>query len=438
MLTDRYELPMSTASSAARDAYVEGCEAKLTMYPGALEAFDRAITADPTFALAHAARAHLLLERGNAAAARASMATANSFVGALSVREASHVAFFDLLVAGDAEAALSAVHAHLDAWPRDGVVLGTTAFTNGLIGSSGRSGQKRSLLDLLDRLAPNWGDDWWFTAHHGMALSENGQRDAARPKIERSLSQNPKNPWAAHACAHLCYEEGDPDAARAFLESWLPNYPRSGSLYSHLNWHLALGHLEAGDAEAAYRLFREAFSPDVHSGPPRGKVTDPVSFLWRWELAGHPRDAEAWRMIHDFATGAFPRAGAAFCDMHLALAEAVAGNDAALEARTRQIDAHERNGRYPSGPLVPAVSRAFAAFERRDFSTTIDALEPIAGELANELERIGGSRAQLDLVEFTLLKAYLGADRLDDAHRMLSMRRRGSSGLPIAGLAAAH
>ena len=53
MLTDRYELPLSTASSAARDAYIEGCEAKLTMYPGAIEAFDRAIAADPRFALAH-------------------------------------------------------------------------------------------------------------------------------------------------------------------------------------------------------------------------------------------------------------------------------------------------------------------------------------------------------------------------------------------------
>ena len=71
MLTDRYGLPLSTASPAARDAYGEGCEAKLTMYPGAIEAFDRAIAADPGFALAHAARAHALLERGDAAAARA-------------------------------------------------------------------------------------------------------------------------------------------------------------------------------------------------------------------------------------------------------------------------------------------------------------------------------------------------------------------------------
>jgi tetratricopeptide (TPR) repeat protein len=434
MLTDRYELPLSTASSAARDAYVAGCAAKLTMYPGALEGFDRAIAADPGFALAHAARAHLLLERGDAAAARASMAAANSLSPGLSAREASHIAFFDLLVAGDAKAALAALPAHLNTWPRDAVVLATTAFTNGLIGSSGRAGQKRALLALLDGLAPSYGDDWWFTAHHGMALSENGERDAARPKIDRSLTQNPNNPWAAHARAHLSYEEGEANAARAFLKSWLTTYPRNGSLYSHLSWHLALGDLEAGDAMAAFRLFREAFSPDVHSGPPRGKLNDAVSFLWRWELAGHPRDAEAWGMMHEFATSAFPRAGVAFSDMHIALAQAVAGDEAALETRARQMDELARQGRYPSGPCVPAVSRAFALLERRDFSAAIDALEPIAGEL----ERIGGSRAQLDLVVFTLLRAYLGAGRDSDARRMLSVRRPNPSSIPVAGLAAPH
>ena len=173
MLTDRYDLPLSTASVAARDAYVEGCEAKLTMYPGALDALDRAIAADPGFALAHVARAHVLLERGDAAAARASLAIANSVTAGLSARETSHVAFFDRLLTGDSEGALAALPAHLDAWPLDAVLLGTTAFTNGLIGSSGRAGQKGMLLALLDSLAPSYGDDWWFTAHHGMALSEN-------------------------------------------------------------------------------------------------------------------------------------------------------------------------------------------------------------------------------------------------------------------------
>ncbi len=433
MLTDRYDLPLSTASAAARDAYVQGCGLKLTMFPGAIEAFDRAIAVDPAFALAHAAKAHALLERGDAAAARESIAAADALAAGLPAREASHIAYFSLLVAGDAEAALVALPAHLNAWPRDVMVLSTAAFTNGLIGSSGRAGQKRTLLDLLDWLAPHYGDDFWFTAHHGMALSENGQHAAARPKIERSLAHDPTNPWAAHASAHLSYEQGEPNAARAFLASWLATYPRDGALYSHLNWHLALAHLEAGDAAAASRLFRNAFAPDVHTGPPRGKLNDAVSFLWRWELAGQPRDADAWRVVHDFANGAFPRAGTAFSDMHIALAHAVAGDDAARATRARQIDALVRAGRYPSGPCVPAVSLGFAAFECGNYAAAIEALEPIA----DELERIGGSHAQLDLVRFTLLKAYLGADRPDDAHRMLRVRRPGRSAVPVAGLAAA-
>jgi tetratricopeptide (TPR) repeat protein len=312
------------------------------------------------------------------------------------------------------------------------MVLGTTAFTNGLIGSSGRADQKRVLLDLLDALAPIYGDDWWFTAHHGMALSENGQHGAARPIIERSLAQNPANPWAAHATAHLAYEEGEPATASSFLASWLTSYPRNAPLFSHLNWHLALCHLEVGDTATASRLFREAFVPEVHSGPPRAQVNDAVAFLWRGELAGQPRDAEAWRRMHDFATGAFPQAGTAFSDLHIALAQAAAGDDAALNIRVRQIDELADGGRYPSGGFVPAVARGFAAFEQRDFGAAIEALELVV----DELQRIGGSHAQLDLVRFTLLKAYLEADRPDDARRLLRMRHRVSA--PIAGLSNMH
>ena len=435
MLIDRHALPLSTASTAARAAYVEGCEVKLTMQPGAIEAYDRAVAADPGFALAHVAKAQALAERGEAVAARAAMATAVLLSDGLASWEKSHVAYFGLLVPGNSEAALGALSLHLEAWPRDVMVLATAAFTNGLIGSSGRPDQKRRLLALLDGLAPVYGDDdWWFTAHHGMALSENGDGAAARPRIERSLAQNPRNPWVAHAFAHLCYEEGDADTARAFLKSWLPDYPRGGALFSHLNWHCALGDLEAGDEAAALARFREACGTESHTGPPRGKLNDVVSFLWRWELAGHPRDAEAWREMYAFTSEAFPRAGIAFSDVHIALAQTVAGDDVALAARVEEVDELARRGRYPSGPLVPAVSRGFAAFERSDYAAAIAAFEPVA----DELQRVGGSRAQLDLIEFTLLQAYLHAERPDDARRMLGARGRGSSRPPVAGLAALH
>ena len=76
MLADRYDLPLSTASAAARDAYVQGCDLALTLYPGAVEAFDRAIAADPDFAMAHAGKAQVLIREGNVAAARTALAEA--------------------------------------------------------------------------------------------------------------------------------------------------------------------------------------------------------------------------------------------------------------------------------------------------------------------------------------------------------------------------
>jgi hypothetical protein len=60
MQSDRYGLPLSTGSVAARDAYVEAADLALTFYPGAAEAYDRAIAADPPFAMAHAGRAQML------------------------------------------------------------------------------------------------------------------------------------------------------------------------------------------------------------------------------------------------------------------------------------------------------------------------------------------------------------------------------------------
>ena len=83
---------------------------------------------------------------------------------------------------------------------------------------------------------------------------------------------------------------------------------------------------------------------------------------------------------------------------------------------------------------LPALSRGFTAFERGDFSAAIEALGPLAAET----ERIGGSRAQHDLIEFTLLRACLEAGRLEEARRLLGVRRPGASGIAVEGVAALH
>jgi tetratricopeptide (TPR) repeat protein len=428
MRSDSYGLPLTTSSDAARDAHALGLDRLLTQYDGIVEAFDAAIAADPGFALAHVGRAQGLLLRGEAGAAAEALAVAESLTGGVTPREVSQIAFYRTLMTRPIEAAIAALEAHVEAWPRDAMVLNTNANPNGLLGSSGQVGQKARLAAMMDRLAPHYAGDWWFPSAHAMALNEAGRHGEARPLIEASFEQRPDSAWVAHSRAHLCYEQSEGTAARDFLRGWLGAYPRGGVLHGHLHWHLALGELEAGETDAALALYRAAFSLEGGSGTARQKLQDASSFLWRWELAGHPRDDAAWAAMRDFARAHFPKPGIAFADMHVMLAEAVAGDAEALEARIAQMAALEQAGRYPSGPVIPAISRAFLAYQRRDFGRVIATLEPLLAES----ERVGGSRAQTDLVEFTLLRACAEAGRREDLRRILGRRRAGPGPVPVA------
>jgi hypothetical protein len=125
----------------------------------------------------------------------------------------------------------------------------------------------------------------------------------------------------------------------------------------------------------------------------------------------------------------FPGPAIAYVDWHIALAEAVAGDGTALEERLRSIEELELAGRYPAASMLPALARAFAAFARQDYAAAIEGIEPTLAER----ERIGGSRAQIDLVEFTLMRAYVEAGRLDELRELVRQRRMAGS-IPVAGV----
>ena len=91
------------------------------------------------------------MREGDVAAARAALTAAKYVAAGLPPRDASHIAFFDLVFAGRTDPAIAALYAHLTAWPRDALVLATAANPNGLIGASGRIGQKHHDAMALDR-----------------------------------------------------------------------------------------------------------------------------------------------------------------------------------------------------------------------------------------------------------------------------------------------
>lgn len=422
MLADRYGLSVSTGSSAARDAYVEGVDLMFSGNAGPVAAFDRAIAADPGFALAHAGKARALQVQGNMVPARAAMDQAMTAGAGLPAREASYLAFYNLVLSGQGAAAVEAAKEHLKTWPRDAMVLSPCTSVFGLIGFSGRAGREQEQAALMDGLASHYGDDWWFLCQHAFALDEAGRRDEARPKIERAMAAFPRNAHGAHIRAHVYYEDGELTAARAYLTDWLPGYARDAQLHCHINWHLALCDLALGNTDAAWQRYADAIDPTATVCPPLIVTADAAAFLWRAELAGGPRDADRWRTVHDYAHKMFPKAGMAFADMHVTLADAVTGDGAALENRLSELHDLDRDGRLPSGPLVPAVSRAWAAFLRGDWDGTIEAIEPVLAEH----ERLGGSRAQRDLVELTLYRAYENAGRQEDLRRAFAARRPGA------------
>lgn len=434
MISDRYGLLMSTASHAARDFYADGCHRLLTLHPGALAAFNKAIESDPHFSLAHAARARALQLMGDLPGAQTAAIQAEELAARQTDREKSHAAVFVHLVNGRSTDALAAVRAHVVHWPRDAIVASTAANQTGLIGTCGRAGREQDQLAFLASLAPHYEDDWWLDSHYALALSELGHWREARKRVERSLALEPRNASAAHSMAHLQYETGEAEASITFLRNWLSRYPRNGAFRGHLSWHLALALLGEGRVAEGFTLFEDAFAAEDYPGPKVVKLMDAASYLWRVELAGHPRNECRWRAVHEFAHQAFPRPGMAYADWHVALTDAVAGDPGAAEGRAQELADLAAAGRYPAGPGMAALARAMAAFERKDYAAAIDALAPVLPER----ERFSGSRAQLDLLEFTLLKAYLKSGRPEDARRLVAARRPGPRGIPVAGAEALH
>ena len=77
-MKDRFDFPVSAASTEAVDDYVAAVDLLLSANSGAEERLGRAIAADPDFALAHIARARLLQLQARIPEARAAASRAKS------------------------------------------------------------------------------------------------------------------------------------------------------------------------------------------------------------------------------------------------------------------------------------------------------------------------------------------------------------------------
>ena len=290
-MTDRFELPVTAASAEAVADYVAAVDLLLSATPGADARLERALAADPDFALAQIARARLLQLQARIGEARAAAERATALAVRASTRERGHVEAIARAIAGDAPGALALVQEHAAEYPRDALPLSLALGVFGLLGFSGRRDHHEAQLALLEGLAPHWPEDWWFLGYLGWAEIETGAVAAGTRRVERSLELNPRNAHGAHQRAHGYFEAGDAEGGAAFIADWLPGYQRAGHLHCHLSWHLALFELARGDSERAMAVYRDAIRPTVALSVPMLSLADSASFLWRWQIYEHEAGA---------------------------------------------------------------------------------------------------------------------------------------------------
>ena len=418
-LHDRRGLPVSTRSAVAAAHYGEGVDLMLAGWPGGAEALDLALAADPRFALAHAARSRAYLVASQPALARTSMDEAERLVALEGTeREQSHVAALALSIRAPAPDALRQVLAHAASWPRDAFILGLPLGAFGMFAFSGMSGHAQAGVDLCEAAAPHYDNDWWFSTSRGWAHTENLNVAHGRRLTEQGLALRYENAHAVHALAHAMFEDGSGAAADELITSWMPGYSRAGILHGHITWHQALVALEAGDTERALALYLDGVQPSVSQGMPINVLSDGAAFLWRMDAYGHTAPKELWADIQAYARPLYPNAGFAFADVHMAMIAAANGDGAALEARAAALEAKVAEGVFPAGPVVPAILRAMWDFAEGRYADCARRLAPLAGEV----ERMGGSHAQREVVEDTLIVAEMLGGKAAAARRRLEER----------------
>lgn len=415
---DRYGHEITTTSQAAADAYIRGIDAVLGFDAGAMEALEAAVEADEGFAVAHAALGRQLPFVGRAAEGAAHSKRAAELASGATRREQRHIAAVAACASAPPMDAAHVVREHVAEFPRDAFVLFQCVGPFSIIAFGGSTDWRVENFELLQPLSGAYGDDWWYLASMAFAHNELYQFAEARRMAERSLELAPRSGNGAHTLAHVFFETGDHTSGTAFLDGWLPGYDRASNIFHHLAWHLALFELNSGNEARVIEIYERDLRPGASDVVPLTTVADNASLLWRCGLYGVVTPDGSSEANRAYCAASFPRAGVTFADLHSAFAFASAGATADLHRLLTDLEVREASGKQPAGPVALAIARAIAAFASGDYAGAIALLELHRDAVV----RVGGSNAQREVFEDTLLEAYLRSGQPGRAAPLLKAR----------------
>ena len=429
MLKDRYGNPASTNSQAALAHYNDALDL-IRVYRGdPVAALDAALAEDPDFGGGWAARAGLLVTATDKAYAEETARSLRAGAAAnLNDREAQHLRAAQDWAEGRFNEGTSRWARVAQENPRDAL-----AVQFGHVGCF-FLGLQSDLRDIpLQALrAFKKGEDG-YSHIQGMAsfgLEECGDYARADMYGRQAVDADPRDGWSVHAVAHVNEMRGDLEVGIPWLADNAQHWaPESGFAY-HNWWHLALLHLDRGDAREVLKIYDEQVRPN-----PEAQVVlewiDGSALLWRLHLEGvdvgdrFDKLAACWQRAGEDAIYAFN-------DLHAIMAFLGAGR--AIEAeRTlkamRAAAADSDDNAYMTRKIGLPLAEAFIAFEAGRYGECVEKITATRGIA----QRFGGSHAQRDILTLTALHAALRGGFASTAEAFAAERLAHKPQSPWAG-----
>ena len=364
---------------------------------------DAALAAAPQMVMAHVLKAYLhLLGTEPLALPVALVCHATAADLAASERERGHVEAVRLLTQGRWRAAGRVLEDVSIAYPCDALALQAGHQIDFFRGDS------RMLRDRIARALPAWSKSipgyHALLGMHAFGLEETGDYAQAEKQGRNAVELQRRDTWAWHAVAHAYEMRNQPKEGLAWMSTDIEAWAKDSFLAVHNWWHQAVYHLELGANDEALRLF---------DGPVFGarssvvlELIDASALLWRLML----RDVDVGSRFDAVAANWAPIAAAgnyAFNDLHAMIAFVGAGRakeqEAVIEAQRAVLDGERAaadNLEFTREVGHPAA-RAIQAFGQGRYAECVELLRPIR----HSAHRFGGSHAQRDLLDQTLIEA---------------------------------
>jgi predicted Zn-dependent protease len=187
MPTDRYGLPVTTASTQALEAYDRGVEAALGWKANALDLFQEATRLDPSLAVAHAGVAACLFLEERFPETRAASEAAQAARTGASPREQSYVGAVTLWTAGKVPEAETAMREHLARYPRDLAIVQRLYFVFFW------RGKFPAMLEATTELRRHHPESSYMLGMHAFALEEAGRCPEAIRLAEQAVARQPQD-----------------------------------------------------------------------------------------------------------------------------------------------------------------------------------------------------------------------------------------------------